>query len=117
MRHKLKYRKLGRKTTNRMSMLMSQVSALFKYGKIKITKTRAKEVRRLAERIIASAKYNTLAVKRKIAAKFRGDRSLVKKAIELGVKYEGRPGGFTRIIKLGKKRKGDGAEMALLELV
>lgn len=116
MRHGLKNKRLGKKTTARMSMLMAQASALLVNNKIKLTLVRAKQVRSIAERLIGIAKYNTLASRRRIAQRLRSDRSLVKKVMELGTRYEGRAGGFTRIIRIGS-RLGDGASMAILELV
>lgn len=115
MRHRLKRRTLGRKTTARMSMLMAQVEALIEKERIKLPLVRAKQVRSIAEKLIAKSRAKTLSATRNIASKLINSGK-VKKINELGSRYQGRAGGFTRIIKLGM-RKGDAAKMALLELV
>ena len=115
MRHGLKRKTLGKKTTARMAMLMAQVEALAEREKIKLPLVRAKHVRIIAEDLITKAKKDTVSVRRNIASDLI-NRDKVKLFIELGKKYKERPGGYTRIIKLGM-RKGDGSKMALLELV
>ena len=109
-------RKLGRKTDHRLSMLRGQVTFLLEKGSLETTATRAKEVKRLADKMITTAKKNTLAAKRQ-ALTFLTKEDVVKKLFdEIAPVYEGRNGGYTRINLLGPRR-GDAAEMALIELV
>lgn len=115
MRHRLKVKGLSRKTTARMAMLIAQVEALVKHGKIKLTLPRAKQVRRIIEKFITKAKVDTVATRRNIESDLI-NKEVVKKIMELGKTYLNRPGGYTRIIKLGVRR-GDAAMMALLEFV
>lgn len=116
MRHSNKNRKLSRPTDQRIAMLRSIVMSLLQHGRVEITVTRAKEARKMAERIITLSKYGDIASRRKAFSLLR-DRDLVKKIFtELPVRFEGRPGGYTRIIKIGPNR-GDNAPKAYLELV
>ncbi len=109
-------RKLGRASSHRISMLRGMVTYLLENGKIETTVTRAKEVRALTERLITVAKENNLANKRNAMA-FITKEDVVKKLFdEIAPKYEGRNGGYTRIIKTGPRR-GDAAEMCIIELV
>lgn len=115
MRHSKKLKKLGRKKAHRVALLRNLCRALFIYEKIKTTLPKAKEARRLAERLIEFAKKNTLSAKRFIY-RFLPDHKLVKIVCdEIGPKFAQRQGGYTRIYSLGP-RLGDGAEMAILEL-
>ena len=109
-------RKLGRPTASRMAMLRAMVTFLLKNGKIETTVTRAKEVRSLAEKMITIAKEPTLHNKRQVMA-FVTDETVCKKLFdEIAPKYAERNGGYTRIVKIGARR-GDAAEMAIIELV
>ena len=109
-------RKLGRPTASRMAMLRAMVTFLLENGKIETTVTRAKEVRSLAEKMITLAKEPTLHNKRQVFA-FVTKESVCKKLFdEIAPKYADRNGGYTRIIKIGPRR-GDAAEMAIIELV
>ncbi len=109
-------RKLGRTTDQRMAMLRAMVTYLFENGKIQTTVTRAKEVAPLAEKMITLGKANTLASKRQ-AMSFMTKEDVVKKVFdEVAPKYASRNGGYTRITRIGPRR-GDAAEMAVLELV
>ena len=109
-------RKLGRPTDHRMAMLRAMVTYLLENGKIETTVTRAKEVRPLAEKMITLGKKNTLASKRQ-AFSFITKEDVVKKLFdEIAPKYAERNGGYTRIIRIGVRR-GDNAEMAIIELV
>ena len=109
-------RKLGRPTDHRMAMLRAMVTYLLENGKIETTVTRAKEVRPLAEKMITLGKKNTLASKRQALA-FITKEDVVKKLFdEIAPKYAERNGGYTKIIKTGPRR-GDNAEMAIIELV
>nr|WP_072514743.1 50S ribosomal protein L17 [Ndongobacter massiliensis] len=109
-------RKLGRRTDHRTAMLRNQVASLFKNGKIKTTLTRAKETRRMAEKMITIAKANNLSSKRAVSAYIYENAVARKLVEEIAPKYADRNGGYTRILKLGPRR-GDGSEMVILELV
>ena len=116
MRHKIAGRKLSRPTAHRMLMLRGMVTDLLRHESIQTTEPKAKEVRRLAEKLITRGKKGTLH-QRRMAAAFLTDDSIVKKLFdEIGPRFEDRPGGYTRILKIGL-RKGDAAPMAMLELV
>ncbi|MBQ6706951.1 MAG: 50S ribosomal protein L17 [Clostridia bacterium] len=109
-------RKLGRPTASRMAMLRAMVTFLLENGKIETTVTRAKEVRAMAEKMITIAKEPTLANKRLVYA-FVTKEDVCKKLFdEIAPAYADRKGGYTRIIKVGARR-GDAAEMAIIELV
>lgn len=109
-------RKLGRTTDARMAMLRAMVTYLLENGKIETTLMRAKEVRPLTEKMITLGKTNTLHNKRQALA-FITKEDVVKKLFdEIAPKYAERNGGYCRITKLGPRR-GDCAEMAIIELV
>ena len=109
-------RKLGRTSDHRLAMLRAMVTFLFENGKIETTVTRAKEVQPLAEKMITMAKTNNLANKRNVMA-FVTKETVSKKLFdEIAPMYEGVNGGYTRIIKKGPRR-GDAAEMCIIELV
>lgn len=109
-------RKLGRDSASRMAMLRAMVTFLFENGKIETTVTRAKDVRAMAEKFITIAKEPTLANKRQVYA-FVTKEDVSKKLFdEIAPKYADRKGGYTRIIKIGARR-GDAAEMAIIELI
>ena len=109
-------RKLGRKTDHRKAMLRGMVTFLLEKGSIETTVTRAKEVRSLAEKMITLGKVNTLHNKRQ-ALSFITKEDVVKKLFdEISPKYADRNGGYTRITRIGARR-GDAAELAVIELV
>lgn len=109
-------RKLGRASDHRMAMLRAMVTYLLENGKIETTVTRAKEVRSLTEKMITVAKDNTLTAKRQALA-FVTKEDVVKKLFdEIAPKYKDVNGGYCRIIKTGPRR-GDAAEMCIIELV
>ena len=112
----LKNRKLGRTTDQRKAMLRAMVTYLLENGQIKTTVSRAKEVAPVAEKMISLAKTNNLASYRQALA-FITKEDVAKKLFdEIGPKYESRSGGYTRIVRIGPRR-GDAAEMAIIELV
>lgn len=116
MRHRNKNRKLSRPTDQRLAMLRSIVTSLFIHGRVEVTVTRAKEARKMAERLITLSKYGDIPSRRKVFSMIR-DRSLIKRMFtEFSVRFEGRAGGYTRIVKTAS-HKGDNAPMAVLELV
>ena len=109
-------RKLGRDTAHRTAMLRAMVTFLLENGKIETTVTRAKEVRSLTEKMIPIAKVNDLHHKR-MAMAFITKEGVTKKLFdEIAPKYAEKNGGYTRITKLGPRR-GDAAEMAIIELL
>ena len=109
-------RKLGRTTDHRKAMLRAMVTYLLENGKIETTVTRAKEVRSMAEKIITIGKNDSLQAKRQVYS-FITKETVAKKVFdEISPKYKERNGGYTRIIKIGPRR-GDAAEMAIIELV
>ena len=116
MRHRVGHRKLQKTTSHRLAMLDNMVTSLLEHEAIKTTVPKAKEARRLAERIITLGKRGGLSNVR-LAERTVRSRSVLQKVFgELKDRYASRPGGYTRIVRLGH-RTGDAAEMALLELV
>ena len=112
----LKHRKLGRTSDQRRAMLRAMVTYLLENGQIKTTITRAKEVAPLAEKMITLAKQNDLAAYRQ-ALGFITKEDVAKKLFQaLGPKYADRNGGYTRVVRIGPRR-GDAAEMAIIQLV
>lgn len=117
MRHRRDHRQLSRTTEHRKALLRNLVTALFEYERIQTSAAKAKEARRLAERLITTAKTNSLAARRQVA-RFVYRETVTKKLFDtIAPWYETRPGGYTRIIRMPKRRLGDAAEMVLLELV
>ena len=109
-------RKLGRTSDHRKAMLRAMVTFLMENGKIETTVTRAKEVRSMAEKMITIAKAGDLHSKRQVYS-YVTKETVAKKLIdEIAPKYKEVSGGYTRIIKIGPRR-GDAAEMAIIELV
>ncbi len=109
-------RKLGRPTAHRQAMLRAMVTYLLENGRIETTVTRAKEVRSMTEKMITTAKMNTLHSKRLVHS-FVTKEAVTKKLFdEIAPKYSDRNGGYTRIVKIGPRR-GDAAEMAIIELI
>ena len=109
-------RKLGRPTDHRQAMLRGLVTYLLENGKIETTVTRAKEVRAMADRMISLGKENTLHSRRQALAYVTKEDVVKKLFDEIAPKYEDKNGGYTRIIKTGPRR-GDAAEMCIIELV
>ncbi len=116
MAHRIDGRKLGRPTDNRLALFRNLVTDLLKHERIITTEAKAKEVRGLAERVITLGKRGDLTARRR-ALGYVYDKAIVRKVFdELGPRYADRPGGYSRIVKLGARR-GDGAKMAQLELI
>ena len=125
MRHRVSHRKLGRVTEHRIAMLRNQASALLKYEHIETTMPKAKELRPFVERIITLAKRGLAAGEanartlhaRRLVLRDIQDRDVVSKLFDtIAPRFEARPGGYTRILRLGYRR-GDSAEVAQIELV
>lgn len=109
-------RKLGRPTDQRRAMLRNLTTSFLKYGKIETTETRAKETKNLAEKMITLAKRGDLHARRQVLS-FVTEEEVVKKLFsDVAPKYQDRNGGYTRMYKVGPRR-GDGAEVVILELV
>ena len=109
-------RKLGSSTDYRKAMLRAMVTFLLENGKIETTVTRAKEVRAMAEKMITIAKANDLHSKRQVYSYITKETVAKKVMDEIAPKYADRNGGYTRIVKIGPRR-GDAAEMAIIELI
>ena len=118
MRHKVGFRKLGRVTPHRIALLRNLATALFERERIRTTLMKAKELRPYAEKLITQAKRDDDRLHaRRLVAREIHDVTVVKKLFDdLGARYATRPGGYTRILRLGPRR-GDGAEMAIVELL
>ena len=115
MRKRNKGRILSRNKSQRKALLKSLMTGLFLHEKIKTTEAKAKELRAVAEKSITRARQNTVFSRRELAKVLAPQ--IVKKLVdEIAPKYTGRPGGYTRIIKLAP-RKSDSAKMAIIELV
>ena len=116
MRHAVHGRKLGRTSAHRRAMFRNQLASLVEHERIITTLEKAKELRPIFEKNITQGKRGTLHARRRVR-RWLPDRALVRKLFDdIAPRFEDRPGGYTRITKLGP-RKGDGAEMAVLELV
>ena len=109
-------RKLGRASDHRKAMLRAMVTYLFENGRIETTVTRAKEVRAMADKMITLGKNDSLHSKRQIFAYITKETVAKKLMDEIAPQYADRTGGYTRIVKIGPRR-GDSAEMAVIELV
>ncbi|MBB3179983.1 50S ribosomal protein L17 [Variovorax sp. Sphag1AA] len=116
MRHGHGLRKLNRTSSHRLAMLQNMMNSLIEHEVIKTTVPKAKELRRVIEPMITLAKKPTVANKRLAFDRLRNRDNVVKLFGELGPRYQARPGGYTRILKMGF-RVGDNAPMALVELV
>ena len=116
MRHRKKGRELSRTATHRKALLRSLVTSLFRQERVETTTAKAKELRPYAERLITLARRGDVHSRRLAGRKIQ-DREVLGKLFEdIAPRYEERPGGYTRILKVGH-RKGDAAEMSLIELV
>ena len=116
MRHGHGLRKLNRTSSHRLAMLQNMMNSLIEHEAIKTTLPKAKELRRVIEPMLTLGKEPTLANKRLAFNRLRNRENVVKLFAELGPRYKTRPGGYTRILKMGF-RVGDNAPMALVELV
>lgn len=110
------YRKLGRPTDQRRAMLKNLTTSLLEHGRIETTVTRAKEVKRMADKMVTLGKRGDLHARRQALAYITKDDVVKSLFDEIAPKYAERQGGYTRIYRVGPRR-GDGAEMAVIELV
>jgi large subunit ribosomal protein L17 len=116
MRHNVKGRKLGRTASHRKATLISLITSLLKYKRIKTTLAKAKETRVFAEKLVTKARKGDLHAKKQVMEVIK-DKEVVKELFsEILPKIGDRPGGYTRVVKLGY-RIGDAAQMAIIELV
>lgn len=116
MRHGKKIAKLGRTAPHRKAMLSNMMTSLFINERVTTTQTRAKELKRTAERVLTCAKKGDLHARRQVLRVIADKQVVAKLFDELGPRYKSRNGGYTRVIKLGPRR-GDGAFMSIVELV
>lgn len=116
MRHRIAGRRLGRTTEHRLALMRNMSTSLFEKERIRTTLQKAKELRPFAEKLITMSKKESLHARRLVLRDIH-DKAVVSKLFDtLSARYAQRPGGYTRIIKLGP-RQGDNAEMAIIELV
>ncbi len=116
MRHRKVVKKLSRTASHRKALLANLATSLFEHKQIKTTTIKAKAVKKTVDRLITFAKKGTLADRRQILKKIH-DKTVVRNLIdEIAPTFQNRNGGYTRVIKIGKRR-GDGAELAILEMV
>ena len=116
MRHRWGGRKLGRPTGHRLALLRNLMTDLIRYEHLQTTEPKASELRREVEKLIGTARANDLHARRLVAAKLYDSTVVQKLFAEIVPRYQDRPGGFTRVVKL-QPRRGDGAPMAQIELV
>ena len=116
MRHQVKGRKLRRPTAHRLALLRNLVTSFLEKERMRTTLAKAKEVRPLAEKMITLGKRGTLHARRQALSFVRKEAVVTKVFDDLGPRFGQRPGGYSRIVKLGR-RMGDGAHLAMLELV
>jgi large subunit ribosomal protein L17 len=117
MRHNMSKRKLGRVSEHRRALFRNQLKSLISHERIITTLPKAKELRPIAERVVTLGRQAESVHARRLAARWLTDRDLVHRLFtEIGPRFVNRPGGYTRIVKLGPRR-GDGAELAILEFV
>jgi len=116
MRHNAGLRKLGRTSSHRRALLRNLATSLFRHERVSTTLPKAKELRPVAERLITLARRDDLSARRRVL-RFVSDQDVVKKLFgTLGPRFATRPGGYTRVLRLAPRR-GDGADMAIVELV
>jgi large subunit ribosomal protein L17 len=116
MRHRAQGRKLGRTSAHRKAMFRNQLTALFTHERITTTVPKAKELRPMAERMVTLARTGTLANRRRIL-EMVPDKEVVKRLFDdIAPRFADRPGGYTRIVRVGRRR-GDNAEMAIIEFI
>jgi large subunit ribosomal protein L17 len=116
MRHRIERRQLGRTTSHRSALLRNLVTSLLEEERIETTLAKAKELRRVADRMVTLGKKGDLASRRRALRIVRSQKAVKKLFTDIALRYESRPGGYTRIYHIGP-RPGDGASMALIEFV
>lgn len=116
MNHRIGFNKLSRKTSHRKAMTRNMVTSIFRYERIKTTKAKALEIRKTAEKMITRAKVDSVHNRRVIGKDLKDKEILAKLFTDIAPRFKTRNGGYTRILKLGR-RAGDAAEIVFLELV
>lgn len=116
MKHRIDVNRLDRKASHRRALHRNMVTALFRYERIRTTQAKAREIARTAERLITRARVDSVHNRRQAARSIQDKEILAKLFTDIAGRFAGRPGGYTRRVKLGK-RYGDAAEMVVLELV
>ncbi len=117
MRHMKTGRKLNRFSTHRTAMFRNMATDLLRHGRIETTIPKAKELRRFVEPLITKAKRGDLAARRQVLRLVRSQEVVQKLFDEIAPRYSERNGGYTRILKLAQRRKGDGTQLCIIELV
>jgi len=116
MRHRAKGRQLSRTSSHRRALLNNMATSLFEHGRVITTEAKAKELRPFAEKLITFARRGDLHARRLVERKIKSRETLSLLFSEIGPRFAARPGGYTRILKLGH-RDGDGADIARIELL
>ena len=116
MRHRAKGRQLSRTSTHKRAMLNNMATSLFVHGGVITTEAKAKELRPFAEKLITLARRGDLHARRLVERRIKDRETLSRLFGEIGPRFAARPGGYTRILKLGH-REGDGADVARIELL
>src|SRR5262247_3334304 len=116
MRHRARARKFGRSSSHRLAMYRNMVTSLLEHGRVETTDAKAKEVRRIAERMITLGKRGTLHARRRALRVIRSREVAARVFGDLAERFRERPGGYTRLVKVGL-RVGDAAPVSILELV
>lgn len=116
MRHRAKGRQLSRTSTHRRALLNNMAASLFEHGRVVTTEAKAKELRPFAEKLITLARRGDLHARRLVERRIKDRDTLGKLFTEIGPRFASRPGGYTRILKMGH-RPGDGADIARIELL
>ena len=116
MRHRAKGRQLSRTSSHRRALLNNMATSLFVHGRVITTEAKAKELRPFAEKLITLARRGDLHARRLVERKIKDRETLSRLFSEIGPRFAARPGGYTRILKLGH-REGDGADIARIELL
>ena len=116
MKHRKGFNRLARKPAHRLSLYRHMAAALFRHERIRTTVPKAKAIRRVVERMITRARTDSLHNRRLLARDIQEKAILAKLFTDIAPRFVGRPGGYTRVLRIGK-RGGDASEMAILELV
>jgi large subunit ribosomal protein L17 len=116
MRHRAKGRQLSRTSSHRRALLNNMATSLFEHGRVITTEAKAKELRPFAEKLITLARRGDLHARRLVERRIKNRETLSRLFTEIGPRFAARPGGYTRILKLGH-REGDGADIARIELL
>jgi large subunit ribosomal protein L17 len=116
MRHRAKGRQLSRTSSHKRALLNNMAASLFEHGRVVTTEAKAKELRPFAEKLITLARRGDLHARRLVQRRIKDRETLGKLFSEIGPRFAARPGGYTRILKMGH-RPGDGADIARIELL